>query len=211
MAQFVPNTAGNTAEVDALIRLIFEGIKTYSLFADEQSTILGPKTTLMIDATITKGDITRTNDMLKILYSMLQYGEDKRDRIEILKIQSSNNGERSFDVQVFCKMILNGEEKMTSIYINLCQGSNKVKRKENRAKKVTASAEKAIMEAQQFVSMDQLVDSTEKLQIATEKVAADAKAHEKILAAQAAEQRVEKAKQEKITNYWVPKLQIMIF
>ena len=205
MAQFVSNTAGNTAEVDTLIRFIFEGIKTYSLFADEQSTILGTKTTLMIDDTITKGDITRTNDMLKILYSMLQYGEDKRDRIEIIKIQSSNNGERSFDVQVFCKMILNGEEKMTSIYINLCQGSNKVKRKENRAKKIAASAEKAIAEAQQIESsIEQLSDATEKLQLATEK------AHEKIQEAQAAAQRVEKAKQERIANYWVPKLQIMI-
>ena len=205
MAQFVPNTTGNTAEVEALVRHIFEGIKTYSLFADEQTTILGPKTTLMINDTITKGDITITNDLLKTLYTMQQYGEDTRERIEIIKIQSSNNGERSFDVQVFCKMILNGEEKMASIYINLCQGSNKVKRKENRAKKIAASAEKAIAEAQQLESsIEQLTDATEKLQLATEE------AHKKIHEAQAAEQRVEKAKQEKIANYWVPKLQIMI-
>jgi hypothetical protein len=205
MAQFVPNTTGNTVEVESLIKHIFEGIKTYSLFADEQSTILGPKTSLMIDNTITKGDITKTNELLSILYSMLQYGEDTRERIEIIKIQSSNNGERSFDIQVFCKMILNGEEKRTNIYINLCQGSNKVKRKENRAKKIAASAEKAIAEAQQLESsIEQLTDATEKLQLATEK------AREKIHEAQAAEQRVEKAKQEKIVNYWVPKLQIMI-
>lgn len=205
MAQFVSNTTLNTPEVETLIKYIFKGIKTYSLFADEQSTILGPKTSLIINDTATKGDIIKTNEMLSIFYSMLQYGETTKERIEIIKIQSSNNGERSFDVLVFCKMILNGEEKLTSIYINLCQGSNKVKRKENRAKKIAASAEKAIAEAQQIeLSIDKLTDITEKLQLATEK------AHEKIQEAQAAAQRVEKAKQERINNYWIPKLQIMI-
>ena len=75
----------------------------------------------------------------------------------------------------------------------------------NKKEEEKLAEEKAIAEAQQLESsIEQLTDATEKLQLATEE------AHKKIHEAQAAEQRVEKAKQEKIANYWLLKLKIII-
>lgn len=203
MAQFVSNTVGNTENVNTLITSVFEKLNNGSLFADKESTIFGSKTSLMINENITK-DIESTNLLLTQLYQMMNT-TDNPEKIKILQIQSSNNGERSFDVQVIASIFINGENKIASFYINLTQGSNRVNRKEKKYNAKTLEAQKAVQEVELIQSsISELTDATEKLQIATET------AEKKMAKVKEAEINLEKAKVDFIENFWIRKFQMIL-
>lgn len=205
MSQYVDNLTANTEFIEHLTNVVIGKISTFELYADETSTILGEKSMVMIDSNIAKS-ILKTNELLNLFYNEMKNNLTDKTPITINKIQSSNNGERSFDVQVACIIIMNGIERLSCIYINLTQGRNNINKKEKKVNKIKKNMEQAISEIENIQSnMDDIIDGAEKLQIANVKV------QNKLSEIQKAEERVELAKQEKIDNYWVRKLQIIFF
>lgn len=203
MAQFVPKkTTLNEPTIVSLVQEVFNGLNNKTLYADEQSRIFGKKTILVIEDTSSCG-LTETNLLLQSFYGNLKQEENV---IDVKKILTSNNGERSFDIQCLCNIkFINGDVGAT-IYINLSQGGNKVKRKEHKANKAKMKASLAMQELQKLqTDVDSIITDTEKLSLA------QTNAEEKVKLAQEAENRVEEAKTDMISNYWIPKFQIMLF
>lgn len=203
MAQFVPKkTTLNEPTIVSLVQEVFNGLNNRTLYADEQSTIFGKKTILVIEDTSSSG-LTEINQLLQSFYGRLKQEENV---IDVKKILTSNNGERSFDIQCLCNIKFITGDIGATIYINLSQGGNKVKRKENKANKAKMKANIAMQELQKLqTGVDSIIADTEKLSIAQTNV------EEKVKLAQDAEYRAEEAKTDMISNYWIPKFQIMLF
>ena len=213
MAQNFDNSVGNTPEINTLTTQLLEKFSSLSLFADEASTIFGNATMLVFDNSIkcfpehndiiiTK-NIVDTNNFLNHIYKLM--ATETGCPLVINKTISSNNGERSFDVQVLAGIVINGENRLVNFYINLTQGSNKVKRKEKKVNKIIAKAKQAELEHKQIIenSVEDIISSTEKLKIKSEEVE---QLKNSILTAQV---NLEKAIHQKIESFWVRKFSIM--
>ena len=216
MSKNISNNVGNIPEIDTLTRHLLEQFNNCALLADEKSTIFGDKTMLVFDNSnkyfleapdiIITQNIESTNTLLTQLYSLMKNMNTQGDTIQINKINSSNNGERSFDIQVFSNMMMNGENKLVVFYINLTQGSDKTKKKEKKVNKVINKAKELEKKKQDLladIELGNLIESTEKLKIVNDEFDSIAKS------VNMAQHNLEKAIQSKIESFWVRKFQIM--
>lgn len=216
MSKNISNNVGNTPGIDTLTRQLLSQFNSCALLADEKSTIFGDKTMFIFDNSnkyfleapdiIITQNIESTNELLTQLYSLMKNMNTHGDTIQINKINSSNNGERSFDIQVFSNMMMNGENKLVVFYINLTQGSDKTKRKEKKVNKVINRAKELEKKKQDLladIEIGKLVESTEQLKIVNDEFDSISKS------VNMAQHNLEKAIQSKIESFWVRKFQIM--
>lgn len=167
------------------------------LFADTNSVILGKKSTCIIENNITKG-INDNNLNLIELYKLFSLSSSEQ-KLELKKIQISDNGERSYDVQIFLNLMLNNVETPSLLYLNITKGSDKVQRITRRANKVTNTAKDIYnnLEANKnILTPEQLHNMT-----------LDLEKKKKIV--EEANLRVQKAVAEQINNFWIRKFQLM--
>tara|TARA_Y100000768_G_scaffold388895_1_gene388423 strand:- start:4345 stop:4932 length:588 start_codon:yes stop_codon:yes gene_type:complete len=167
------------------------------LFADTNSVTLGKKSTCIIENNITKG-INDNNLNLIELYKLFSLSSSEQ-KLELKKIQISDNGERSYDVQIFLNLMLNNVETPSLLYLNITKGSDKVQRITRRANKVTNTAKDIYnnLEANKnILTPEQLHNMT-----------LDLEKKKKIV--EEANLRVQKAVAEQINNFWIRKFQLM--
>ena len=187
----------NNNILNDFIKNILQLLNTGKLFADENSSILGPKSTCVIENNITKG-VENNNLNLIELYKLFSLSSSEQ-KLEVKKIQISDNGERSYDIQIFLNLMLNNIETPSLLYLNITKGSDKVQRITRRANKVTNTAKNIYnnLEANKNnLTSEQLHNMTLDLE-------------KKNKIAEEANLRVQKAVAEQINNFWIRKFQLM--
>lgn len=172
-------------------------LNTGNLYADNESTNLGPKSSCIIENNVNKG-VKNINECLINLYSLFQNSESEQ-KVDVKKIQISDNGERSFDVQIFILLMLNNIETPAFLFLNITKGSDRVQRVSRRANKVSNTAQEEI-EHFERIKNNLSVDEYQKMEL---------KIKEKTEIMMAANMRVQKAINERINNFWVRKFQLM--
>ena len=210
MAQNVSNLVGNTPEVEILARQVLEQFNNCSLYADENSTIFGRLTMLVFDNSnkyfpaldnlIITRDIINTNSLLSQIYGFMKNLNKHENTIIVNKIISSNNGERSFDIQVFANIMMNGENKSINIYINLTQGSNKVQKKEKIVNKFISKIKEAELKREQIalnMGQENMIENITE-EIENLKQSKDL-----------AEENLQQAIRQHIESFWIRKFSIM--
>ena len=179
------------------INNILELLNTGNLFADETSNYLGPKSSCIIENNITKG-VENTNLNLIELYKLFNQSNCEQ-KINLKKIQISDNGERSYDVQIFLSLLLNNIETPSLLFLNITKGSDKVQRITRRANKVTNTA---------HIAYNNLQNNTNNLTPEQlQNIKLDLEKKQKIV--EDANLRVQKAINEQINNFWIRKFQLM--
>lgn len=187
----------NNEILNNYINNVLHLLNSGKLFADTDSVILGQKSTCIIENNITKG-IDDNNLNLIELYKLFSLSSSEQ-KLELKKIQISDNGERSYDIQIFLTLMLNNIETPSLLYLNITKGSDKIKRVTHRANKVTNTAKNIYynLEANKnTLSPEQLHNMTLDLE-------------KKNKIAEEANLRVQKAVAEQINNFWIRKFQLM--
>jgi hypothetical protein len=179
------------------IKNILQLLNTGKLFADENSSILGPKSTCVIENNITKG-VEKNNLNLIELYKLFSSSSSEQ-KLDLKKIQISNNGERSYDIQIFLTLMLNNIETPSSLFLNITKGSDKVQRITRRANKVTNTAK----EIHTNLETNKNILTSEQIH----NITLDLEKKSKIV--EEANLRVQKAIAEQINNFWIRKFQLM--
>ena len=195
-------TSTSYTNVHKLTLEVLDLLKQGKLFADEYSTVMGKKSICIIEEYEAKG-IDNINNILNNLYLKMN-NNNYIEKIEFHKLKITTNGERSFDILVYCSIYLDEILTPCSIYLNLTQGSSKVQKvtkKMNKASKLASEAQKNYNDLQS--NIDNLVESTEKLKLAEEKL------NSRIKIAANTEHRLQKAIEKNITTFWVRKLHMM--